>query len=167
MPISSTPTRDSSGRRRSETGTPTWLLKLPTVLPTGNSTASMWAMASLAVVLPALPVTPTMRPPQCARPGGQVLQGGEGIRYHEGVGAWNCVFYYRCGGALLHRQRDVGVAIVIGPAQREEKIARRQRAGVHGPAGAKRVLEDPRRPGGLPHYAGHGAQCQDHFGSRW
>src|ERR1017187_7941498 len=67
MPISSTPTRDSSGRRRSETGTPTWLLKLPTVLPTGNSTASMWAMASLAVVLPALPVTPTMRPPR--RPG--------------------------------------------------------------------------------------------------
>src|ERR1035441_4113230 len=64
MPISMTPTRQASGRRRRESGTPTWLLKLPLVLPTtGKAVSSRCAMAALVVVLPALPVTPTMRPP--------------------------------------------------------------------------------------------------------
>src|ERR1035441_2516920 len=43
MPISMTPARQSSGRRSSERGTPTWLLKLPLVLPVGNSVSSRCA----------------------------------------------------------------------------------------------------------------------------
>src|ERR1017187_10182167 len=67
MPISMTPARQSSGRRSRERGTPTWLLKLPLVLPVGNSVPSRCAMASLVVVLPALPVTPTTTPPHFLR----------------------------------------------------------------------------------------------------
>src|ERR1035441_3272840 len=63
MPISMMPTRQASGRRSRDSGTPTWLLKLPVVLPVGNSVSNRCAMASLVVVLPALPVTATMRPP--------------------------------------------------------------------------------------------------------
>ena len=36
IPISSTAARQSSGKRRMESGTPTWLLKLPTVFPAGT-----------------------------------------------------------------------------------------------------------------------------------
>jgi hypothetical protein len=45
------------------------------------------------------------------------------------------VFDYHARSAVLNSQGCVCVAIVIRPAQGEEEISGRQRAGVHRPAG--------------------------------
>ena len=61
MPTSNTPNAASGGMRASDSGTPQrllWLAALALVLPCA---ASAWRSASLVPVLPALPVTATIR----------------------------------------------------------------------------------------------------------
>ena len=67
MPISRTAARASSGTRRIESGSPTWLFRLPSVLATENSVASSAAIVSFVVVFPALPVTAITVPPHSLR----------------------------------------------------------------------------------------------------
>src|SRR5258705_330742 len=67
VPSSTAAARCPGVRRSRVTGTPQWLLRLPSVLSTGPAVASTAATRSLVVVLPALPVIAISNPCHCSR----------------------------------------------------------------------------------------------------
>ncbi len=74
-------------------------------------------MASLVVVLPALPVTPITVPPQCRRAHApKVLQSAQRIRHHEFARRPRSTLHHQRRCAFLDRRRDIIVAVVVGAA---------------------------------------------------
>ncbi len=67
IPASNTPNRVPGAIRASDKGTPHWLFRLPALAAVAPTRASAWRIASFTPVLPAEPVTATMRAPVRAR----------------------------------------------------------------------------------------------------
>ena len=150
------PLRASSGSRRIESGTPTWLLKLPMVLPTGmlhgeqrrdHVLGGGLAGASGDADHFAGPADRAPRRPAAGAPASE--SGTDQHRPRRGAFA-RSPRPRLCASASF----DVLVAVVIRSAQREEQVAGLQRARVDalaGDPGIARMVELPARARDLLH----------------
>jgi hypothetical protein len=122
-------------RRSSVSGTPMWLFRLPAVAKAASPTQArrMAAIICVTVVLPLLPVTAISGQLKLARqPPASCCSAGQRVGHLQAgqAGIGDAAFGQRggrAGGAGL-RQEVVGVEALA--AQRDEQVARLQRAGV-------------------------------------